>query len=257
MNWYRFSQTWQSFTPRQRELPFMYSPGLNRKAIPFVNRDVMDERDDHIDLNLYHVTTNLSGVLKSGKLMSRKELGVVGLGGGERNEASHLVSTTYDYNRALMIYHGIKDVCKIVNGLISASHIVKNMEYVSYNFWENDEVEDVLLEYIPKEIVESIFNGEKDIVEIDKFIKSPEQKYRFFQLLEEASVEEELSSDETYESSVVGFTGDFQSMKAINPSQVAILQLAARKGAWSDQVIYEKELRFKPTDLFVIRYFQP
>jgi hypothetical protein len=65
------------------------------------------------------------------------------------------------------------------------------------------------------------------------------------------------SQDGPLEMSNIGFTADFSAMTKINPSQIAILQLAAVKGADTEHVSTEKELRFRPGDLKVIRYFQP
>jgi hypothetical protein len=92
---------------------------------------------------------------------------------------------------------------------------------------------------------------------LDKYIVSPQQRYEFFQKLEQAVTEDELQSEDTYTSSVIGFTGDFASMAQLNPAQIAILQLAVRKGAQSEHIPYEKEVRFRPEDVWVIRYLQP
>jgi hypothetical protein len=95
----------------------MYEPGLAHKSTPFMDPDMIaDEYEEGTDFNVYHVTTNLAGVLSSGGLKSRDELGNVGLGGGWKNEASNMISTTYDYNRALGIYHEMIYVAEIVKG---------------------------------------------------------------------------------------------------------------------------------------------
>lgn len=81
MNWYITSQIqerrrWEKFPPNlQREFPFMHEPGYKRKAKPFLGEEVPTEYD--FDYNIYHVTTNLQGVIGSGRLKSRLELGGV------------------------------------------------------------------------------------------------------------------------------------------------------------------------------------
>jgi hypothetical protein len=247
---------WASFRPRQRELPFMHQPGYNRKADTYLDKDlVAPEFEEDNRFNLYHVTTNLAGVKVAGRLKSRRELGVVGLGGGATNEDSFLVSTTYDYNRSREIYDEIKLVAEIVHGRVKAS-TVWNGSKMS-DAWENPHARRTLRTRLPKKIYKQLSNGEIDDSVMDQYIKSPEDIYDFFQDLETASTEYEQEDQELYNWSVIGFTGSFSDMVKINPNQVAIIQVIARKGAKAKHINLEKELRFRPEDLKVVRYLQP
>lgn len=268
MNWYLTSQTsekankWQKYPPnRQREFPFMHEPGYQRKATPYF--DVDNPAGDDVDYNLYHVTTNLSGVVSSGRLKSRMELGgTVGLGGGARNEASDLISVTYSYDKALSIYHDIKMVCEIVSGGTTASEIFNSFSFEEH---EDGKLRNVLSEWLDSKDISNYLNGnmyEQDFLAIlNKHIFSPSDVYSFFQKLEDIKVEDTLENldnyDDIVDTGVTGFTGSFADMVKINPAQIAILQLVARKGAAAEHEYLELELRFRPEDLRVVRYLQP
>ncbi len=258
MNWYRLAQrNWIHF-PRQRTFPFVNEPGLSHRAEPFLDKSMISqEMEEDTDFNLYHVTTNLSGVISSGGLKSRKQLGTVGLGGGLNNEAPDMVSTTFDYNRAVEIYNMLKYVSEIVHGKIPSYDILNYAENLSYWGFDDPNINGVLENFLPYSVYKKFINGELPEIELEKYISTPRQKYEFFQQLEEAIAKDELSSEDTYSSSIIGFTGSFEDMLRINPNQIAILQLAVRKNAPSEHVPYEKELRFRPEDVRVVRYFQP
>ena len=250
-------EAWSPFAPRQRELPFMYEPGLQRKAGKYMDRSYLspDDEKEYENFNLYHVTINLAGVLTAGGLKSRAQLGTTGLGGGWEDEAKNLISTTHDSGRARLIYDGILWVCSIVQGNARASTIWSD---TTGYYDDYDEVVKVIYDFIPKKIAKEMKDGNVSWDEmLDKYITTPQQKYDFFKKLEQAIVAAELENDETYELSPVGFTGSFEDMLKINPSQVAILQLAVRKGAWSEHKPLEREIRFRPQDLRVIRYTKP
>ena len=248
---------WSSLKPgRQKELPFMHEPGYNRKANSYLDQDLIaPEFEENNQFNLYHVTTNLAAVKSSGKLKSRRELGVVGLGGGGNNEDPHLISTTYDLNRAHEIYDEMKLVCQIVRGQVPASTLWNGSKL--YEPWDNSYARSALKSLIPKNIYKQLYKGELDIEVINQYINTPEQLYEFFQELEEAATKQEQEAEDTYHYSAIGFTGSFQDMLKINPNQIAIIQVVARKNAPAKHVNLEKELRFKPQDLKIIRFRHP
>lgn len=267
MNWYISSlkveaEKWNKFPPNaQREFSFSHEPGYMRKALPFLGDEAPVDTD--YDFNLYHVTTNLAGVIASQRLKSRKELGGnVGLGGGVMNEAPHLISATYDYSRAVKIYDDIKLVTQIVRGQVPA-HTIFN----SFSFdWEDDsELNDVLSNWLPGKTIKAYLDGEitDDQMgqELDRVITGGENCYLFMQQLEQAvsgREEQELEySWEAYQSQTTGFTGSYKDMLKIDPAQLAILQLAVKKNAKTQHVPMEAELRFRPEDVRVIRYLQP
>jgi hypothetical protein len=264
MNWYVLAQVkdWQRFPPnKQREFPFSHEPGYNRKATPFLGDETPDAE---YDFNLYHVTTDLPGVIASERLKSRSELGGnVGLGGGPGNDAPHLISTTYDYSRALKIYEDMKMVTSLVRGQVPA-HTIFN----SFSFdWEDDsELSGILRNWLPSQTVKKYLAG--DITddqlgqELDKVITDGPKAYLFMQQLEQGVAgrevqESEYSSEGMYASEITGFTGSFEDMLKIDPARIAILQLVVKKNAKTQHIPMEAELRFNPLDVRVVRYFQP
>jgi len=236
-------------------------PIYQRKATPFLKEEAPTEYD--MDFNFYHVTTNLSGVISSGRLKSRMELGgVVGLGGGAANEAPNLISVTYSYGKASQIYSDLKFVCEIVSGKTKAHQI-----FNSFDFDEMEEgfLKGVLLNWIDKREVKKYLNGNTSQGDfeslLNKKINNPESVYSFWKDLENAKIESMLevfdNSSDFIDLGVTGFTGSFEDMRKINPSQIAILQLVARKNSNPYHIPTELELRFHPEDLRVIRYLRP
>lgn len=243
---------------KQRAFPFMHKPGYYRKAIPWLDRDYQDyeEHEQYNDsLNLYHVTTNLSQIVSSEGLKSRSELGYssVGLGGGPGDEAADKVSTTYNYDRALKIYEELIKMTNIASGRLKASDVMKQFDTEILDDYQFSELLNKLnLSEEDKNLVE---NGNYLI--IDRYIRTPEQVYNFYQIIEDAISEDELAQDAIV-LSTVGMTADFEHISKINPNEIAILQLVARKNATAvEHIPLEQELRFKSSDLKVIRYIKP
>lgn len=257
-------EQWQKF-PRQRVFSWEHEPGYFRKGSSFLDKEDMD--DNWMPDNIYHVTTNLKKVIAAGGLKSRRELGISGLGGGFGNEDPNLISATYQYSRALEIYHEFKYVLSIVNGKIKASEIwdrfVRDNYHHPYNNGENYEdmddegkkVWDALMDWgVDKDVLD--MDGDIGIV-LDANIKTPQNAYKFFQDMEGAFLDMGGDYDQATPMNVIGFTSDFNSMKAIDFSQLAILQLAVKKDANVKHVPNELELRIDPKSVAVIRYMQP
>jgi len=59
--------------------------------------DVPPHEKDSSVKGFWYVTTNINAVLSEG-LKSRKETGVFGLGGGDWDDSSHMVSLTYSHH---------------------------------------------------------------------------------------------------------------------------------------------------------------
>jgi len=247
---------WSSFRPgRQREFPFQHD-GYNRKATSYLDTDIIDpEYEEDTDFNLYHVTSNLAAVKVSGRLKSRRELGITGaLGGGGDNEAPGMVSTTYDYNRAREIYSQMKLVAEMCRGQFKASQVWDMFD----DAWDNQFARSELKSNLPNNIYKKLYKGEIPPETIDQYIKTPKEIYEFFQNLEDAQWKYDSESDSIYHMTAVGFTAPFEDMIKIDPNQVAIIQVVARKEPGRIQhVNLEKEVRFKPEDLRIVRYYQP
>ena len=119
---------------------------------------------------------------------------------------------------------------------------------------ESRAVFDLLRQWgIPKK---NIMDGDMDAV-MDKKIVGPENIYRFFQELETIFHDAGGDYDNATPQNVIGFTGDFDAMRRIDPRQLAILQLAVKKDAKVSHEPIELELRINPEDVAVVRYLQP
>jgi len=247
---------------RQKEFPFTHEPGVQRKAGEFVDPNVIDPEMEEAppeEQNLYHVTTAIDAVRQSGRLKSRRELGgKVGLGGGPMSEAPDLISVTYDWYRAQQIYEEIKFVAELVQGQVPASTVWDSMlgRIDPHDEELEGELFGILEDYgLPKSVIEKIEWGDSSL--INQYIKTPKQIYSLFQELETTITSSEGGDQPAYEMGVIGFTGSFEQMREIDPSQVAIIQVAARKDAQPEHIPYEKELRFRPENLWIVRYLQP
>ena len=99
-------------------------------------------------------------------------------------------------------------------------------------------------------------SGEVDEDVMDLHIK-PLETYDFYTSLEAAVCEAENENDFSYDRGTIGFTAPQEIMQKIDPRQVAIIQCAARKGTEAEHIVSEKEIRFWPNDLKIVRYYQP
>jgi hypothetical protein len=253
---------WRSFQKGlQRELPFQREGPWVRKPDPWVPEEMRYESWEEEKKNVYHVTTNLAGVRQTEGLKSRSQLGqgTTGLGGGGKNESPYLVSTTYSYQKAREIYDALHYMCGIISNEVSASDILGSVGGMVYDFWQDSQIRGVLLNYISRKEMRRAEKADFDIdAALDSRITTPEDKYKFYNDLEDAVVRSEAEEVEPdSHTQRVGFTVDFETMKNIKCDQIAILQLAVRRDAESEYVHQEQELRFHPEDLRVIRYYQP
>lgn len=269
--WMEAQDDWKGMV-RQKELSFMHQPNnpLYRNA-QSVEPELKDYKDTGYEPGkLYHVTTNLSNIKQDQALKSRRQLGgsarTSGLGGGVRNEASGMVSLTYNYERAKEIYDAIMYVVSICQGRVKASQIYDRLHDAAggYDYGEEEEltsVEEFLSDFVPEQLIR---DGEVDQIRVilDKKIRTPKGVYDFFQGMESAVVEDQDKnhgdwSEDILTYNVIGFTGDFMNMKRIQPKDVAILQCLVRKNAHVEHEPREVELRISPEDIVILRYMQP
>jgi hypothetical protein len=247
---------------RQKQFAFMNQPENPWQR--HFNPDKTEKIDEYDSRYLYHVTTQLNKVLADQRLKSRKELGgFSGLGGGPNYEAPNKISLTYNFDRASSIYHEFHFVLDIVAGKIKASQIFDRFNYINDDYYYNDSeeltsVDNVIADYVPKKY---ILDGETNKIHaiLDGKIKTPKQKYEFFQELEKAVVEHEKSKEyENFEPwSVMGFTSSFEQMQKIDPNQLAILQVVIRKNANIEHIPGELEIRVFSKDVTIIKYLKP
>lgn len=247
---------WTSFQPharqRQRTLPFDLKPQWNLKPDTYLSPGFHPDEEFGVSYdNLYHVTTNLRGVAASGRLVPRSELGVSGLGGGAIDESPNMVSTTHNRDRAFAIYEEIRYVCEVARGAVKASEVARNFE-----LQDEDAVEEVLKSYVPKKYLGEDGDWDAAMKILDRRVRTGKKVYEFFQACERA-VDEAGAEEWGRPQGVVGFTAPHEDVVRIDPKQVAIIQVVARKGARAEHVPVEQEIRFRPQDLQIVRYLQP
>ena len=154
------------------------------------------------------------------------------------------------------MYEQLKMVVEMTKGKVPA-HQAWNMVD---NPWDKQQYRNILRSRVPIKIYKAMKADTIPEEEMDKYINTPAKIYDFFQSLEAASVAIENSYDDpdrSPERETIGFVADFEDMVRINPNQIAIIQVVARKGAHSNHVNQERELRFSPEDLKIIRWEQP
>jgi hypothetical protein len=200
--------------------------------------------------SLYHVTTNKSRVLQEG-LKSRKEIGLTGLGGGTTDMDPNLVSVTYSRDRAEDIFARLRLAVSAARNEVSASHIVRQMmkEFVVY-----DSTPEVIAR-----VLDAPHSEYKDwaafVAWIDKKFTSGDSKYGFVSQLDlrlPSLFRENVTKSSPRVPYSVGLTGTAEELARLNPDEIAILDIAARKSAQPFQDGFEAELRFKPQDVFVV-----
>jgi len=200
--------------------------------------------------SLYHVTTNKNRVLQEG-LKSRKEIGLTGLGGGTTDMDPSLVSVTYSRDRAEDIFARVRLAVRAARNEVSASYIVRQMmkEFAVY-----DSTPETIAHVLnaPRSTHE---NWETFVAWIDKEFASADKKYGLVVQLDLrllSSFRENVTKSSPRRSYSVGLTGTAEELARLNPDEIAILDIAARKSAQPLQVGFEAELRFKPQDVFVV-----
>lgn len=252
------------FARGQHTFPFMKGPPeFTHNADPFLDKDTINpDYEEDTDYRVYHVTTNLAGVIKTGRLLSRGELGknyVGGLGWDNSNfstDPPNMVSTTFDINRARKIYDDIKFVVEMVHGQVLASLAFSVATEGVYDPLEDDFIKRVVRDHLPKKVYNGLMSGEFDENVMDKYII--DNVYEFYQKLEVAVIQSEgQNEDGNGVTSVTGFANSLENMKKIDSSQIAIVQCAVKKTAHFKNVVLEKEIKFYPTDLKIIRYYKP
>jgi hypothetical protein len=246
-------ERWRRF-PRQREFTWAREGPWTRKPDAHVPEAERPETYAYSRLNLYHVTTNLAGVRASQALRSRTQLGPVpGLGGGYRDVAAGAISTAYSYEKARDIYDALQYICELVRGKFTATHVLDDLlaRFGDYDLDDPDLVA-VLQRFVPRQVIPT--SRFEDV--LNARVRSPEQLYDFYVAVEDA-LHLGRSYDTDFITPRVGFTQPYAVMKSIRCEQIAILQLAVRRGAQGEHVAEEQEVRFRPEDVRVVRYLQP
>ena len=221
---------------------------------------------------LYHVTTNLPAVLAEGRLRSRRELRAAGrqgagLGGGLRDETPDRVSVGLTLDGALRVLRATRMMAQAVHGQIEAEEAFARMQSFSESALDllDRAVEwmvDVELDQDePTFRAARSYEDELNRLAEDVFRATPgpdlydalrRYETHVTNTLGEWTGEGWLELDEQMCGTTVGFTEPAHRFERVRPEAVGLVQLAGRKGADSEQIPSECELRFRPEDLALV-----
>ena len=211
--------------------------GFTSDPSEFVGKDFLPEEENR---GLFHVTTAKDKILKEG-LKSRSQTGQVGLGGGISNEAPTKVSVTFDEAHANMIVDRMGLAVDAAKETISPKEVLDKM------------ISDAgLSDETPEEIARVLRAPENVYEDWDAFDKwfdkeyKPADAYDLVVTLDDALPEIFSGAEEPVR---VGFTASKAQMAKIDPAQIGIINIEAKKGAKAEHVGDEKELRFSPKDV--------
>jgi hypothetical protein len=217
---------------------------------------------------LYHVTTNLPAVLAEGRLRSRRELRAAGrqgagLGGGLRDEAPDRVSVGLTLDGALRVLRATRMMAQAVHGQIEAEEAFARMQSFSESAldlldraveWMVDvEDEDEKTFRAARSYEDELNRLAEDVFRAtpgpDLYDALRRYETHVANTLGEWTGEGWLELDEQMCGTTVGFTEPAHRFERVRPEAVGLVQLAGRKGAGSEQIPSECELRFRPEDL--------
>jgi hypothetical protein len=219
----------------------------------------------------YHVTTNLPAVLAEGRLRSRRELRAAGrqgagLGGGLRDEAPDRVSVGLTLDGALRVLRATRMMAEAVHGQIDARTAFAAMQDLSGSALDLlDRAVEWMVD-VEDEDEESFraarsYEDELNQLAADALRATPgpdlydalrRYETHIANTLSEWTGEGWVELDEQMCGTTVGFTEPASKFARVRPEAVGLVQLAARKGAESEQIPSECELRFRPEDLALV-----
>lgn len=215
----------------------------------------------------YHVTTNLPAVLADGRLRSRRELRAAGrqgagLGGGIRDQASDRVSVGLTLDGALRVLQATRTMAEAVHGQIEAEAALARLKRENQRMldlvydeidarWDDapddEEAEGNWSEWAHGELKD----GEERAMRAAPGPALYEALRTWEGRLADIASQVSWIDDESC-AYVVGFTEPASKFARVRPEAVGLVQLAARKGAGSEQIPVECELRFRPEDLVLV-----
>jgi hypothetical protein len=195
---------------------------------------------------MWHATTAMDKV-RLGGLKSRLETKSAGLGGGWKNAAPGKVSVTYDEGHANMIADRMRLAVAAARDEITPQQVLDSM-IQDAGLSDDTPFEIAQALGAPEEIRES-----EDWEPFEKWFDENYKKGDAYELLQE--LDDKLPGIfEGAEYLVrVGFTASKEAMAKIDPEQIGIVRVEARRGVKPEHVPEESELRFDPKDLRVKR----
>jgi hypothetical protein len=233
--------------------------GYTTDVAPFVKGRLLEQVVASApDAGIYHVTSNLPAVLATGRVLSRFQLrmlgvGAGGLGGGPNDQDANTVSTGVTFSGALRIAKGLRVMSSALRGRLSARAALKAMEEVnapSLRLIGRLFQDAVFARYGERieDAMESVLSARKgpDLYEALQFWENS-----MFATIADLERLYYLEPEDYFCNAPVGFLEPPAVFAAVKPENVGILQLAARKDASVREVVSECELRFNPADLLI------
>jgi hypothetical protein len=238
---------------------------------------------DNDGIGFFHVTTNRDRVFKDGRLRSRQDVEVIGLGGGHVDKGHH-VSFVTDWNRAVWLYESMKQLREQLEPGGSAAAVLKLVlewtgfpdDYAWRDLADAIESGDWELEHQLKGMTSSIVGGDPEddnapmlgsarewreaidahAERLNAEASTPERRYDLARWFERAMLDllpKPGWGDPEICIPTVGFTAPFARFMQIDPAQMSIVQAAVREGAEAADIVPEEcELRFAPKDIQLV-----
>jgi hypothetical protein len=265
-------ESWAKF-PRQRRFQFMSqgedSTPLHR--MPPAGHPAADASTDwdFRPENYYHVTANLPGILRDGRFLSRRELrnrdpsAVIGLGGGHDDRGRNRLSVTYSLDRARMIRDAIVSHARAATGGMRGSEalgIVQNA-WLAADAIDDTQDDEGGLSRWEEFLSRSLRIGPSQVMRMedrqlleaaDKILQTPREVWEFLSTGEDEAnlhYQPSLSADLP----AAGVTIPWEAVSRIDPRNVAILQVAIRKGTDLEWIPEELEMRVDPAQALPVR----
>jgi hypothetical protein len=244
--------------------------GYTTDVAPFVKGGLLEQTVATApDAGIYHVTSNLPRVLQTGRLLSRYQLRMMGveaggLGGGAEDEDANTVSTGVTFSGALRIARGMRVMSNALRGRLGSREALMAMEEV--NAPSLDLIERLLDEAranedvgvgapLPERLEERMAVAAEEVMGArrgpDLYEALCFWEGSLFYAIATLERAEYLEPEDYFCRAPVGFLEPPAVFAAVKPENVGILQMAARKGAESREVVSECELRFNPADLII------
>lgn len=264
--------------PRRNPIP-PRDPSFLLDPYPWVEGTVLEDYCPEDDAGFFHVTTNRSRVFADGKLRSRADVGVIGLGGGQTDPGRH-VSFVVNRSRALWLFSAMRGLLLACTEGDAASVLRLALEWTgfpgdhwSFNWGDEedgwgrqaDDLADFCAELglePPDDIQSLAFGGpweemiERQADALNRKWATPERRYELAQFFE-TRLESTFYVPDWWDDGtcvpLVGFTASASRFLALDPKQFSICQAAIRAGApYSEMVPRECELRFSPEDVQLV-----
>jgi hypothetical protein len=208
-------------------------------------------------------------VLEAGRLKSRLQLRgqgrkQAGLGGGVKDQAAGMVSVGIGLSGALNVLKAVQTMAKAVHGKISSQEALRQFNAASKRALDmvEDEIEYRLSSYDEEDkhyndavlVEQRIGAAQNEVMFAEPGPNLYAALQRYEQAIDRAQVSLAISEPGEFSTCMapVGFTEPAHKFAHALPENVGLIRLAARKGAKTDLIEGECELRFKPSDLAII-----